>query len=40
MVLALEPGVYINGIGGIRLEDVILVTEDGGEVLTKYPKEL
>ncbi len=40
MVLALEPGVYINGIGGIRLEDIILVTEDGGEVLTKYPKEL
>lgn len=40
MVLALEPGIYINGIGGVRIEDVMLVTQDGAEILTKYPKEL
>ncbi|MEM3395591.1 MAG: Xaa-Pro peptidase family protein [Nitrososphaerota archaeon] len=40
MVLALEPGIYIKNVGGIRLEEVLLVTEDGAEVLTKYSKEL
>ena len=36
MVIALEPGVYIPGVGGIRLEDVLFLTEDGCEVLTKH----
>lgn len=40
MVIALEPGIYIRDIGGIRMEEVLLVTEDGAEILTNYPKEL
>lgn len=36
MVLALEPGVYLPGLGGIRLEDVVLVNQDGCEVLTTH----
>ncbi len=36
MVVAIEPGIYTTGIGGVRLEDVVLVTADGCEVLTKH----
>jgi len=36
-VIALEPGLYRNGYGGVRLEDLLLVTADGAEVLTSYP---
>jgi Xaa-Pro aminopeptidase len=36
-VIALEPGLYRHGYGGVRLEDLILVTADGAEVLTSYP---
>ena len=39
-VLAIEPGLYRHGFGGVRLEDLVLVTEDGGEVLTDFPYEL
>ena len=39
-VIAVEPGAYRQGYGGCRLEDLILVTEDGGEVLTDFPYEL
>jgi Xaa-Pro aminopeptidase len=39
-VIALEPGLYRNGYGGVRLEDLILVAADGAEVLTNYPYEL
>lgn len=39
-VIALEPGLYRNGYGGVRLEDLVLVTADGAEVLTSYPYEL
>lgn len=38
MVVAIEPGIYIPDVGGVRLEDVILVTEDGCQVLTRHLK--
>ena len=40
MVLTVEPGIYIPGLGGVRIEDDILVTANGNEILTKSPKEL
>src|SRR5258708_2037972 len=40
MVITIEPGVYIEGTGGIRIEDTVLVTRTGCEVLTPTPKEL
>ena len=36
MVLALEPGIYLPGVGGVRLENAFLVTPDGCEVLTQH----
>lgn len=36
MVIALEPGVYLEGVGGVRLEHVALVTESGAEILTQH----
>jgi Xaa-Pro aminopeptidase len=39
-VIAVEPGLYRNGYGGCRLEDLVLVTDSGGEVLTDYPYDL
>jgi len=39
-VITVEPGLYRAGYGGLRLEDLVLVTEEGHEVLTDYPYEL
>lgn len=39
MVFTIEPGLYIPNLGGVRLEDVLLVTNKGHEVLTSIPKE-
>jgi Xaa-Pro aminopeptidase len=39
-VITLEPGLYRNGYGGCRLEDLALVTKDGAELITDYPYDL
>lgn len=39
-VIALEPGLYRQGFGGVRLEDIVIVTDDGVEVVTSYPYDL
>jgi Xaa-Pro aminopeptidase len=39
-VVAIEPGIYRSGLGEVRFEDLLLVTDDGSETLTEYPYEL
>ena len=40
MIFSIEPGIYLPGKVGVRIEDLVLVTEDGVEILNHYPKEL
>ena len=40
MVFTVEPGIYVPGIGGFRHSDTVLVTDDGNERLTYYPRDL
>jgi Xaa-Pro aminopeptidase len=39
-VVTIEPGIYLPGVGGVRIEDLAVVRKDGVELLTSFPKEL
>jgi Xaa-Pro aminopeptidase len=39
-IVTIEPGIYLEGVGGIRIEDLAVVRDDGVELLTSFPKEL
>ncbi|WP_068775166.1 Xaa-Pro peptidase family protein [Paenibacillus sp. FJAT-26967] len=40
MTFTIEPGIYVQGTGGVRIEDEVLVTDSGVDVLTSFPKDL
>jgi Xaa-Pro aminopeptidase len=40
MVITIEPGIYLPGFGGVRIEDTVLVEKGGARVLTEFSKEL
>jgi Xaa-Pro aminopeptidase len=40
MVVTIEPGVYVPGAVGVRIEDLVIVTDDGAEVVSSLPKDL
>ena len=40
MVLSVEPGMYVPGLGGFRHSDTVLITETGMDLLTDYPRDL
>ena len=40
MTVTVEPGIYLEGVGGVRIEDLLFVTTDGAQVLTRFPKAL
>ena len=39
-IVTIEPGIYLEGVGGVRIEDLAVVRDDGVELLTSFPKEL
>lgn len=39
-VMTVEPGIYIKGFGGVRIEDMVFITKDGAKNLTNMPKDL
>ncbi|WP_342506081.1 Xaa-Pro peptidase family protein [Sporosarcina sp. FSL K6-2383] len=40
MIFSIEPGIYVEGLGGFRHSETLVVTENGSEVLTTYPREI
>jgi len=39
-IVTVEPGIYLAGVGGVRIEDLAVVRDDGLELLTSFPKDL
>ena len=40
MLISVEPGIYLPGVGGVHHSDTVLITEEGYECLTRYPTDL
>jgi Xaa-Pro aminopeptidase len=40
MVFSVEPGIYLPGWGGVRIEDLVVLTDQGARVLCQSPKDL
>ena len=40
VVVTVEPGVYVAGVGGVRIEDTLVVTSNGAEPLTRFTKDI
>ena len=40
MTLTIEPGIYVPGKGGVRIEDSLIITSGAPKIITAYPKDL